>query len=150
MSVSYECCVLWGRGLCAGVIAQSDNSYRVWCVWVWSRNPVRGGPDPESGWSATGKKNILPDVISVTKRKAGWLRSALTSTPILHIVITDHGKVRSTVNLDDWLTVHRQFPTWCTKFFIYLYTVRLLTHCGRVTQICVFDTVNLGTSASSP
>ena len=26
----------------------------------------------------------------------------------------------------------------------------LLTHCGRVTQICVFNTVNLGTSASSP
>ena len=26
----------------------------------------------------------------------------------------------------------------------------LLTHCGRVTQICVFNTVKLGTSASSP
>jgi len=27
---------------------------------------------------------------------------------------------------------------------------QLLTHGGRVTQICVFNTVNLGTSASSP
>ena len=27
---------------------------------------------------------------------------------------------------------------------------RNLTHCGRVTQICVFNTVKLGTSASSP
>jgi len=26
----------------------------------------------------------------------------------------------------------------------------LLTRCGRVTQICVFNTVKLGTSASSP
>ena len=25
-----------------------------------------------------------------------------------------------------------------------------LTHCGRVTQICIFNTVKLGTSASSP
>ena len=25
-----------------------------------------------------------------------------------------------------------------------------LTHCGRVAQICVFNTVKLGTSASSP
>ena len=25
-----------------------------------------------------------------------------------------------------------------------------LTHCGRVTQICVFNTVKIGTSASSP
>jgi len=30
------------------------------------------------------------------------------------------------------------------------YELRLLTHCGRVTQICVFNTVKLGTSASSP
>ena len=27
---------------------------------------------------------------------------------------------------------------------------RILTHCGRVAQICVFNTVKLGTSASSP
>ena len=26
----------------------------------------------------------------------------------------------------------------------------MLTHCGRVTQICVFNTVKLGTSANSP
>jgi len=26
----------------------------------------------------------------------------------------------------------------------------ILTHCGRVTQICVFSTVKLGTAASSP
>ena len=30
------------------------------------------------------------------------------------------------------------------------YTMGSLTHCGRVTQICVFNTVNLGTSARSP
>ena len=26
----------------------------------------------------------------------------------------------------------------------------ILTHCGRVTQICIFNMVKLGTSASSP
>ena len=31
-----------------------------------------------------------------------------------------------------------------------LFTTYQLTHCGRVTQICVFNTVNLSTSASSP
>jgi hypothetical protein len=36
MSVSYECCVLSGRGLCFGLITRPDESYRVWCVWVWS------------------------------------------------------------------------------------------------------------------
>jgi hypothetical protein len=36
MSVSRECCVLSGRGLCVGVIRRPEESYRVWCVWVWS------------------------------------------------------------------------------------------------------------------
>jgi len=33
---------------------------------------------------------------------------------------------------------------------LHLQTDTFLTHCGRVTQICVFNTVKLGTSASSP
>jgi hypothetical protein len=36
MSVFCECCVLWGRGLCVGLITRLEESYRVWCVWVWS------------------------------------------------------------------------------------------------------------------
>jgi len=34
--------------------------------------------------------------------------------------------------------------------FCYFRLAMLLTHCGRVTQICVFNTVKLGTSATSP
>jgi hypothetical protein len=37
MSVFSECCVLLGRGLCDELIARPEESYRVWCVWVWSR-----------------------------------------------------------------------------------------------------------------
>jgi len=36
MSVSYECCVLSGRGLRDGLITRPEESYRVWYVWVWS------------------------------------------------------------------------------------------------------------------
>jgi len=32
MSVSYECCVLSGRGLCDGLITRPEESYRLWCV----------------------------------------------------------------------------------------------------------------------
>jgi hypothetical protein len=32
MSVSCECCVLSGRGLCDGLITRPEESYRVWCV----------------------------------------------------------------------------------------------------------------------
>ena len=36
MSVYCNCCVLSGRGLCFGLITRPEESYRVWCVWVWS------------------------------------------------------------------------------------------------------------------
>jgi hypothetical protein len=35
---SFEWCVLSGRGLCDGLITRPEEPYRVWCVWVWSRN----------------------------------------------------------------------------------------------------------------
>jgi hypothetical protein len=34
MSVSCDCCVLSGRGLCVGLITCPEESYRVWCVSV--------------------------------------------------------------------------------------------------------------------
>ena len=46
---------------------------------------------------------------------------------------------------------------WNNKFYhtvaycwLFLYHFHVWTHCGRVTQMCVFNTVKLGTSASSP
>ena len=57
MIVSCECCVLWGRVLCVGLITRLEESYRVWCVQsVWSRCFVRGGHDPESDRRATGER----------------------------------------------------------------------------------------------
>ena len=32
MSVSCECCLLSGRGLCVGLITPPEESYQVWCV----------------------------------------------------------------------------------------------------------------------
>jgi len=56
MSVSCDCCVLSGRGLCDGI----NWSFRgvlaiVLCRCVWSWCLVGGGHKPESGWSATVK-----------------------------------------------------------------------------------------------
>jgi hypothetical protein len=31
-------CVLSGRGLCDGLITRPEESYRLWCILVWSRN----------------------------------------------------------------------------------------------------------------
>jgi hypothetical protein len=38
MSVCCECCALSGRCLCVGLITRPEESYPVWCVWVWSWN----------------------------------------------------------------------------------------------------------------
>jgi len=38
MSVSYECCVLSGRCLGDGPITRPEESYRLWCVWVWTQS----------------------------------------------------------------------------------------------------------------
>jgi hypothetical protein len=35
MSVCCECCVLSGRGLCDELIPRPEESYRMWCGWVW-------------------------------------------------------------------------------------------------------------------
>jgi hypothetical protein len=39
MSVSCECCLMSGRGLCDGLVRRPEESYRLWCVWcVWPWN----------------------------------------------------------------------------------------------------------------
>jgi len=38
LSVSCECCVLSGRGLCVWLITRPEESYWIWHVWVWSGN----------------------------------------------------------------------------------------------------------------
>jgi hypothetical protein len=37
MSVSCECCVLSGRGLCDELVPRPEESYRVWCVYQCDR-----------------------------------------------------------------------------------------------------------------
>jgi len=36
MSVSCECCVFVLTGLCVKLNTRPEESYRMWCVWVWS------------------------------------------------------------------------------------------------------------------
>jgi hypothetical protein len=59
MSVCCECCVLLGRGLCNGLVTRPEESYRVWCVWVWSWSLVKwGGLGPLGAVESLEKKVI--------------------------------------------------------------------------------------------
>jgi hypothetical protein len=47
MSVSCECCVMSGRGLCDGLVTRPEESYRLWCVsnvCDHETSTKRGGP----------------------------------------------------------------------------------------------------------
>jgi hypothetical protein len=50
-------CVLSGIGFFVWLITRPEEYYRMWDVQsVWTRSPIRGGHNPEWGWSATEKK----------------------------------------------------------------------------------------------
>jgi hypothetical protein len=59
LSVCCECCVLSGRGLCIGLITRPEESYRVWCVWVWSWSPDNEEALAHWGAVASLEKKIL-------------------------------------------------------------------------------------------
>jgi hypothetical protein len=73
MSVSCECCVLSGRGLCDELVPHPEESYRVWCVWVWSWSLENwGGLDPQGAVEPLEKK--IKILISYGGAKFIWLR----------------------------------------------------------------------------
>jgi hypothetical protein len=59
LPVSCECCVLSGRGLCVGLITRPEESYQVWCVWVWSCSLFNGKALANRGCSAMDKNTPL-------------------------------------------------------------------------------------------
>ena len=56
MSVCCECCVLPGKGLCDGPITRPEESYWVWCDWVWS-------------WSLDKERRPWSGLVSKSHRK---------------------------------------------------------------------------------
>ena len=60
MSVSCECCVFSGRGLCDGPIPSPEESYRLWCVIVFGVEiSSMRRPWPALGCSARNKETHI-------------------------------------------------------------------------------------------
>jgi hypothetical protein len=73
MSVSGECCVMSGRGLCDGLVPRPEESYRMWCVsnvCDHETSMKRGGPGPYRAVEPYKKKSrimkhsIQPETLS--------------------------------------------------------------------------------------
>jgi len=59
MDVCCECCVLSGRGLCDELITRPEESYRLWCVVVLSRNLVY--EEAVAHWGMSRQKQTKKD-----------------------------------------------------------------------------------------
>ena len=85
MLVSCECCVLSGRGLCDGLIARPEESYRLWCVVVCDLDTSwMSRPWPTGGCCA--QKNYVLD--QYTRGKSCIAKTSnfawfITITPLL-------------------------------------------------------------------
>jgi len=111
MLVCCECCVL-SRGLCVGSITRPEESYRVWCVWAWSRNLMNEEALAHGGLSSQIKIRKL----NTTAYGLSWLFQVqqmqscvqLMAVPVtLHIRLTrvSHNKLALS-SLSWWLRLH--------------------------------------------
>jgi len=86
ISVCWECCVLSGRGLCNELITCPEESYRVWCVWVWSW--ILDNEEALAHWGLLcyGKKKIffLFNYMTIT---GSLLRFALLASWFFHLFL---------------------------------------------------------------
>jgi hypothetical protein len=89
VSVSCECCVLSGRGLCDELITRPEESYRLWCVSnVCDRetSTKRGGPGPYRAVEPYKKKILLSLKVMVCNLRASDRRSTTEIIPSgLHV-----------------------------------------------------------------
>ena len=73
MSVSCECCLLSARGLCIGMITRPEESYPMWCVWIWSWIP--NNEEALDHWSCCAVVKIVWLVGKKRKLNLCFLRS---------------------------------------------------------------------------
>jgi hypothetical protein len=63
---SCDCRVLSGKGLCDGLITRSQDSYRLWCVVVWSKNLVN--EEVLAHWGLSRRKQTNKQSLDFTGR----------------------------------------------------------------------------------
>jgi len=97
ISVCCDCCVLLGKGLCDVLITCPEESYRVWCVWVWSW--ILDNEKALAHWGAvpSGEKNTkfitkLPQVKNLETLSDNTLRyrSEISRAAFLKLWSADH------------------------------------------------------------
>ena len=63
MSISCDCCVLSGRGLCVGLITSPEESCRLWCVNVCDLETSMKRLWPPVGYNAKEEEDVPVRII---------------------------------------------------------------------------------------
>jgi len=126
---------------------------------VWSRKPQEwGGHDPL--WVAAPQKITELSILRRIKWSIRTTEEKCSSISLRRFFLGGGGDRRfryAEVKTDGWgwCRIFNSSTKWTIKSYrkqtiLYILCLFSLTYCGRVTQICVFNRVKLGTSASSP
>jgi hypothetical protein len=63
MDICCKCCVLSGKCLYVALITRLEESYRVWCVWMWSCSLDNEETLAHLGLLRHGERNTCPKII---------------------------------------------------------------------------------------
>ena len=130
VSFSCECRMLLGRGCCVGLITRPEESYGVWCVWVWSW--ILDNEEALAHWGCCKKtrENFVSNV-------ALWH----IHTHVCHAVVRFCGQlmVRSwgVLQQQSWMEVEvgrkadMRRPLCCVKSNFYFKKKGYICKCGR-------------------
>jgi hypothetical protein len=84
MPVTGKCCVLKDRGPCVGLITRPEESYWVWCVWVWSW--ILDNEEPLSHWGNCAMVKTKGDLVLASSPRqtvGAWTQNDHTSSVII-------------------------------------------------------------------
>jgi hypothetical protein len=99
MDVCCECCVLSGRGLCDELIIRPGESYRVWCVWVWSWSREKWGSLGPQEAVEPLKKNTLKNKYPFTECWQNWRLEAARYARTLEGYVLLANQIYSPLNI---------------------------------------------------
>ena len=91
MDVCCKCCVMSGRGLCDGLITRLEESYRLWCVWVWSWILDNEVAVAHWGLSRHGKKKKFYTIPFDVCAPCWWTQKGSKYVAALNIITLDAG-----------------------------------------------------------
>ena len=118
MDVCCECCVLWSRGLCDGLLTRPEESYRLWCVSECDCEPWTMRRPRHTGRGLLSHKKKIPGGKRVKREADHWpLPSAETKNAWVYTSIPPHDLMEGRI------IQHSFYFTTCDVYRVLCYVV---------------------------